>query len=144
MLLATFNSIATAQQAHLVEISAGSGIGTAILPNGRIIVFTWTENKPVPINKIDKATYVYEKDDGPIPVKVASALNKLNAEGKIVATDFDKDTTTGSGSVPAQYKKSLEAATKVGLPALVVQAGETVIRVIKNPKTEAEVFEAVK
>jgi len=37
-----------------------------------------------------------------------------------------------------------EEALKVGLPCLVVLAGDKVVRVVKSPKTAREVEEAVK
>lgn len=140
---------ASAQQAYVIEISPDNYVGVFVGANGlvqpisKLTIFKATK-PPDPIVKVDKAVYVYEKDDGPVPPKVAGALNKLKAEGKIDTSEFEKDTTTGSGSVPAQFKSAREAAIKSGLPALVVQAGETIVRVVKSPKTEQEVFDAVK
>lgn len=93
--------------------------------------------------KATAATYVFEKDDGGVPAPVTAALSKLNSSG-IRATPFEEDTTDGSGEVPDQYKVPLKAAQEAGLPALVVTAGARVLRVVKEPKTEAEVLEAVK
>jgi hypothetical protein len=95
----------------------------------------------IPSIKADRVVYVYEKDSGGIPSGVAAGLSKLNAAG-IVATAFEEDTTDGSGETPEQYKLAKEAATKAGLPALVVQAGGTVLRVVKGPTTEQHVTEA--
>lgn len=88
-------------------------------------------------------TYVYEKDAGGIPSGVASGISKLNAQG-ILATTFEEDTTDGSGETPEQYKAAKEAATKAGLPALVVQAGNVATKVVKGPTTEQHVLEAAK
>jgi hypothetical protein len=60
----------------------------------------------------------------------------------VVATVFEDDTRDGSGEVPDQYKVPLAAAQQAGLPALVVTAGDKVLKVAKDPKTEAEVMEA--
>jgi hypothetical protein len=92
---------------------------------------------------IDRATYIYEKDTHIAPRPVVEALQKLNEQG-IVATQFEQDTTTGTGQVPAQYTKSLAAAREAGLPALVIEAGGNVVRVVKNPTTLEAVMEAVR
>jgi hypothetical protein len=100
--------------------------------------FPW----PVISQKATAVTYVYEKDDSTIPSGVMAALAKLNARG-IVATTFEDDTTDGSGDVPEQYKVALAESKTQGVPLLVVQAGERVIRTVKAPSTEARVLEAV-
>jgi hypothetical protein len=87
-------------------------------------------------------TYIYEKDDGPVPKPVQKGLDTLNRQN-IVATAIDDDTTDGTGETPAQYKISLPAAKAAGLPTLVVMAGDKVVRTVKNPTTEADVVEAV-
>ncbi len=97
---------------------------------------------PAPTVKATQATFVYEKDEHNIPLPVLAALNALNRRG-IVAATFDDDVVDGTGEVPEQYKIALAEARKEGLPLLVVQAGPTVVKVVKSPKTEAEVLEAV-
>jgi hypothetical protein len=97
---------------------------------------------PVVFTKADAATYVYEKDQTAIPSPVLAALDKLNRRG-VRATTFDDDTVDGAGQTPDQYKAPLKAATEAGLPALVVTAGEQVLRTVKDPRTEAAVLEAV-
>lgn len=94
--------------------------------------------------KVTAATYVYEKDDGGIPDEVQTGLDRLNRERKILATFFEQNTVDGTGEVPDQYKAPLEAAKKAGLPSLVATAGVKVVRVVKNPTTEAAVMEAAK
>ena len=94
-------------------------------------------------NKATAATYVYEKDQTAIPSQVESALNRINRERNILATKFEQNTVDGSGEVPSQYTVALAAAKAAGLPALVVTAGATVLRVVKDPKTEQQVLEAV-
>ena len=99
---------------------------------------------PTPFTpKVTAATYVYEKGDTPIPSPVLAAIDKLNRLG-ILATTFEQDTKDGTGDVPEQYKAARTAAMNVGLPALVVVAGEKVLRTVKEPKTEEAVLEAVK
>ena len=100
--------------------------------------------EPPPTVTATSATYVYEKDIAPIPSAVSAALNRLNREQKIVATVFERDSRTGDGDVPAQYKPLIESARSAGLPALVVMAGDKVLRTVKDPKTEDAVMEAVK
>jgi hypothetical protein len=104
-------------------------------------------NPPSPSNpgKVTRVTYVYEKDQNAVPRQVASALQRINADSSlgVVATEFENDTTDGTGDVPDQYKIALDAARKAGLPALVAQAGDSVVRVISNPKTETQVLEVV-
>lgn len=98
---------------------------------------------PVPTDRVTRVTYVFEKDATSVPRGVVTALIKLNAMG-IIATEFEKDTIDGSGSVPAQYAVPLAAAKGIGLPALVVQSNLAVLRTLRNPQTEAEVLEAAK
>lgn len=141
------STLTFAQQAFVFEVVPDQFIGILIGADGSvhpITKLTIFRNQNPPVTQVTKATYVYDKDQGPVPAGVASGLQKLNHEGKIAANEHEVHSTTGSGSVPAQFKSADEAARKAGLPALVVQAGEAVVRVIKAPKTEAEVMEAVK
>jgi hypothetical protein len=100
---------------------------------------------PWPVaQKATAVTYVYEKDSGGVPSAVGGALNQLNRrEPPILATTFEEDTKDATGDTPHQYKPALIAAQAAGLPVLVVQAGDKVLKVIKDPKAEAEVLEAV-
>jgi hypothetical protein len=99
---------------------------------------------PVVTEKVTAVTYVYEKDAGGVPSGVAGALNQLNRrEPTILATTFEEDTKDATGETPHQYKPALIAAQAAGLPALVVQAGDKVLKVVKAPKTDTEVLEAV-
>ena len=100
---------------------------------------------PDPNKKPTAVTYVYEKDSTPIPRPVQAALSKIHGESSgVVASLFEDDSTTGSGTIPKQYQVPLKAAREAGLPALVVTSGEAVLRVVKAPTTEAEVLEAAK
>lgn len=93
--------------------------------------------------QVTAATYVYEKDNGGVPSAVHAALAELNSKG-LRATTFEEDTTDGSGEVPSQYRVALAAAREAGLPALVVLAGDKVLRTVKAPKTFEQVTEAAK
>lgn len=99
--------------------------------------------KPAPVEKATAATFVYEKDQHALPPPVLAALNRLNRERGIVATVLEADTKDGTGEVPEQYKVPLAAAKEAGLPALVVTGLKGVIRVVKDPKTEQAVMDAV-
>lgn len=102
------------------------------------------EPKPPEPDKATTATYVYEKDQHTIPNQVLSALNRLNRERGVIATAIEADVKDGTGEVPAQYKIPFAAAKEAGLPALVVTAGSKVLAVVKDPKTEQQILEAVK
>jgi len=93
-----------------------------------------------PVSQADAVAYVYEKDDGPIPGGVMVAMARLNSERQIMATFYEEDAT---GVVPEQYKLPLEAAKKVGLPALVVSGNGVVLKVVPKPGTEAAVMESI-
>ena len=95
---------------------------------------------PLAPAKVDRVTYVHNEKDV-LPSGVMAALNELNAKG-ILATSFPDDTTDGNGEVPDQYKIALPAAKASGIPSLVVQAGDKVLRTVKAPKTKAQVLEA--
>lgn len=94
--------------------------------------------------KVDRVTFVFEKSKHQIPLEVSNALNKLNTENGILATVFEQDAKDGDGNTPDQYKIALEAARKAGLPCLVIQSGNTVIKTVASPKTVADVLEAIK
>lgn len=110
-----------------------------------VVALLWPAGGDVfsPPAKVTAAVYVYEKDDTAVPSAVRAAFSTLN-KGGIVATEFEEDTVDGSGEVPDQYKVPLAAAKATGLPALVVTAGDKVVRTVKDPKTAAQVLEAAK
>lgn len=93
--------------------------------------------------KATAATYFHEKDDTPVPSPVRSALNRLNRERNIIATEHEVDATDADSQIPDQYKVSLPAARSAGLPSFVVMGGETVLKVVKDPKAEEQLMEAV-
>lgn len=98
---------------------------------------------PAPTVKATAATFIYEKDDHAVPDPVHFALQQLNAKHGIIATAIDQNVVDGTGDTPEQYKVPLAEAKKVGLPTLVVMAGAEVVKVVKNPTTEAAVLEAI-
>lgn len=113
------------------------GVVLPSLPNITLPWPAWVQTKAT------SATYVYEKDATAIPPAVGAALNRLNREKQILATLFEQDTTDGTGETPKQYVVPLAAAKQAGLPALVVTAGDKVLRVVKNPQTDTQVMEAI-
>ena len=115
-------------------------IGAIIAGFGVFLLFSGGGSLPF-ATKATAATYVHN-EKAVIPAGVSAALNELNASG-IMATAFPDDATDGSDDVPEQYKATLPAAKAVGIPALVVQAGDRVLRTVKAPTTKAQVLEAV-
>lgn len=108
--------------------------------------FQWPTTTVVAPSKVTAAVYVYEKDAGGVPGFMGAALDALNRrEPPILATPFEEDTTDSTGETPAQYREALTAAREAGLPSLVVQAGSTVVRVVKGAdlKSPEDVFKAV-
>lgn len=91
--------------------------------------------------KATAVVYTFEKDQTAVPSAVRAAINTLNRRG-IVATEDEVDSTDGDAQVPDQYKVSRPAAVAAGLPALVVLAGDKVLKVVKDPRTDAAVLEA--
>lgn len=97
----------------------------------------------LPTTKITDVVYVYEQREHPVPSGVMSGMNRLNREKNVVATFFDKDTKNAAGETPKQYVVPLAAAKDAGLPSLIVVAGDKAVKVVKDPKTEAQVVGAV-
>lgn len=131
------------------EVALPTRVGSCVVEvAGAVVVPPTTPTDPPPTpSKVNRVTYVYEKDNNNIPRPVSVGLQRLNADsgGSVIATEFEEDSTvdgTPGGRVPSQYKIALEAARKEGLPALVVQSGDTVVRVVKSPTTTEQVLEA--
>lgn len=99
---------------------------------------------PDPTKRPIRVTFVFEKSKHPVPSGVAAAISRLNTEHKILATVFDQDNVTKTGQVPTQYAVALEAAKKAGLPCLVVEYTSGLPKVVADPKTDAQVLEAVR
>lgn len=103
-----------------------------------------------PLSKVRRATYVYEKNQNPVPPAVAAALRALN-EGRgpdhldvdgISTSEFEQNNVNADGDVPEQYVQALKAAKEAGLPALVIESDDAVLRVMTNPTTEEDVYRA--
>lgn len=92
--------------------------------------------------KVTAVTYVHD-EKAVLPSGVMAALAELNLKG-ITATAFPDDATDGDDQVPDQYKITLPAAKAVGIPSLVVQSGDKVLRTVAKPTTKNEVLEAAK
>ncbi len=91
---------------------------------------------------ITAATYVHEKDQsGGVPPGVQFALREINQAGKVSAAAIEVDVVDASGSTPPQFKIAVEAAKTAGLPSLVVQAGEKVVKTVSAPLTSEQVME---
>lgn len=101
-----------------------------------------TPDQPVPDTKpgLVRVTYVYEKDDSPVPSEIHAGINRLKREKKVLASLFEEDTTDADGDVPDQYKVALSEARAAGLPALVAEYADKSRKVLVNPKTEAQVW----
>lgn len=124
----------------IVTLALGIGLGVA----GTKCDFTPAPRPAVePVKpKADTAVYVYEKDDTAIPSEVKAAMNVLNKRQGFTASFYEDDTPDGTGDVPEQFKVALKAAKDAGLPALVIQGGGTVLKVVTNPHTQSDVLEA--
>lgn len=89
-----------------------------------------------PTTKPTAVTYVYEKDDTALEPAIMAALDQLNRTKGVKATLYEHDTPNGNDQVPEQYKAALAAGKSVGLPALVVTAGNVIIKSISKPTAE--------
>lgn len=101
---------------------------------------------PAPAKKVDRVTYIYEKEMGHVvPREIAALFAELNAAGEIVATAIDQDVRSGAGTIPEQYVVALRAAGKVGrLPLVVVEADGAVVATLNNPQTSDEIRAVLK
>lgn len=102
-----------------------------------------TPTVPAPTTPATSAIWVYEKSQHTLPPPVLYALNRLNRERNIDATLYEQPEGEFVEKASPKYKAILAAAQQVGLPALVVISGSVVIKVVKDPKTEQQVLEAV-
>lgn len=157
LLLTLFCASASAQTLTLLETPDGKLIGVVKLPDGQshflpptsitFIRVPKPDPTPDPVTtKVDRVTYVYEKDQGAVFPNARVALIKLNADKKVTATEFEDDTVDGDRQVPDQYKIALAKARDVGLPCLVVQSGSNVVKTMKvtAATTTNEILEVAK
>lgn len=96
-----------------------------------------------PTDPLMRVTYIYEKNQSPVPQQVSAAIAKLNERPGLVAAEFERDTKDGNNKMPEQFKIAAEAAEKAGLPALVIQKDDIIYRVLESPTTEKEIMEAL-
>jgi len=154
LLVACVATQGAADDLILVELSGGQTIAVR-MSEGSVEVLgvfeTITVIKATPVNppvnppKVTRATYVYEKDSNPVPPEVAAELQRLNADAdsSVVATEFEEDTKNGLGETPTQYVQALKAAKAEGLPCLVIEQADGTIKVVSDPRTKADVLEAL-
>jgi hypothetical protein len=92
---------------------------------------------------VTAVVYIHEKNDTATPSEVKVGIDLLNMKG-IRATMIDDDITDkGTGKTPAQYEVPIAAARAFGTPCLVVMGGNTVIRIVKDPRTSTAVTESI-
>tara|TARA_R110000824_G_scaffold44144_4_gene128602 strand:+ start:263 stop:628 length:366 start_codon:yes stop_codon:yes gene_type:complete len=108
-----------------------------------VLVLISNIEAPTVIQKPDTVAVVYESSDIIPEPYVTGGLGSLQADG-LQTRIFDKDIVTGTGQVPKALKDAIEAASRNGLPALVVLSNGKVIKVQDLPKTASEIIEAVK
>lgn len=82
--------------------------------------------------KVTQVTYVYERTESTVPGSVQTLFRQLNGRG-VLATAVDDDTITGTGQIPEQYRVAFAAAKEAGLPCLVVQSGDVVLKAVRSP-----------
>jgi len=95
---------------------------------------------PPPPQSVARVTYVYEKDDGSLPVGVVEAFHEINAAGDIIASEFEQNTVDGDGEVPQQYQTALAQAKDAGLPAAVIEYADGSVAVIQAPTTKEQIL----
>lgn len=115
----------------------GTWLWVAII--GVILLVKWSGG--ISPEKVTAVTYVHD-EKAAIPSGVLAAINELNTRG-IIASNYPDDATDNEDKVPDQYKVTLPAAKAIGIPSLVVQAGDRVLRTVKAPTTKQQVLEAV-
>lgn len=79
---------------------------------------------------VDKAVYVYEKDDGGVSPGVTAGINRLNLKEGLEATLYEDDQTNADGE---RDKKLLEAS-EGKRPCLVLLSSGRVVKVVPLPK----------
>ena len=108
-----------------------------------VLVLISNIETPTFVAKADTVAVVYESSDIIPEPYVTGGLGVLQADG-LQTRIFDKDVVTGTGQIPKPLKDAIDAASRNGLPALVVLSNGKVIKVQDLPKTASEIIEAVK
>lgn len=91
---------------------------------------------------------LHEEDHGPLPPYALGAANELTAAGKEVRP-VDDDLVTGLDEVPTWLKPALEPGRAImgsdqKGDALILLAGDRVLKAIKLPTTKEAILEAAK
>jgi hypothetical protein len=94
--------------------------------------------EPIPTTPdvVTAITYVFEKNQTAPPSEVTKALDRLNRDKSIKATMLEDPTNNENGKVAKQYERALAAAKKEGLPAIVVETADRVLRVVSDPRSQ--------
>lgn len=95
-----------------------------------------------PDAKADAAHIIYESGQSRVPLHADAAARELRKQGKQVRI-VDADAETGTGEVPRELAKSIEAAKETGLPALVLLSKGKVLRSVKLPATKEAILQEV-
>lgn len=100
----------------------------------------------IPTRKITHLVYVFEKDKTAKPPDVEYALIKINndSNSEVVAYPFEWDDTSGDDDLSPTNLAAKEKAKEIGLPCLISLSGNEVIKWVKDPKTEEDVFNLLK
>ena len=98
-----------------------------------LVLLALSQAGGITTGKTTMAVVVYESSEQPIAPYAMAARDRIEAAG-IEYRITDKDVETGDGQTPAELKPAIDAAKAVGLPSLVIQAGETVQRVVPFPQ----------
>ena len=108
-----------------------------------VLVLIFNTSTKSLFTKPDTVAVIYESSDVIPEPYVTGGLGVLQAEG-FQTRIFDKDIITGTGETPKPLKEAIEAATKNGLPAIVILSSGRVVKVLDLPQTKSEIIEAVK
>jgi hypothetical protein len=82
---------------------------------------------------------VYESSEMPLPTQTYDARPKIEEAGHEFRV-VDDDVEDGDGQMPDELKLAIPAAREHGLPALVVQSGDEILKVLDLPETAEEII----
>lgn len=103
---------------------------------------------PAIVSKPSLIIMLYEAEKGPLPPYALGAANEMTAAG-LEVRPADDDELTGNGEVPAWLNPALGPGRAImGSEqiddALILLAGDRVLKAIKLPATKAAILEACK